>query len=98
MATRPPYYRKIGGTFQPRFTLSMLYLFGFFFLYCLMLVAPSLLNVMQTVPSGPEQEAAAEQVAREVMRPRLWIAMVLSALTTVLGAHFERLPGLRAPR
>ncbi len=98
MAERPPYYRKTGATFRPRFTLSMLYLFGFFFLYCLVLVAPSLLNVMQTVSPGPEQQAAAEEVAREVMRPRLWIAIVLSALTTVLGAHFRILPGLRPNR
>jgi len=92
---RPPYYRKVGTTFQPRFTLSILYLFGFFFLYCLLLVAPSLWEVWQTVPPGPEQQEAAQQVAREVARPRLWIAAVLSALTTILGAHFRLLPGIR---
>jgi len=91
----PPYYRKTGGTFQPRFTLSILYLFGFFFLYCLLLVAPSLLSVLQTLPPGPEQQAAAEQLAREVVAPRLWIAVVLSAVTTILGAHYRLLPGLR---
>jgi hypothetical protein len=92
---RPTYYRKVGATFQPRFTLSILYLFGFFFLYCLLLVAPSLWEVAQTVPPGPEQQEAAQQVAREVARPRLWIAVVLSALTTILGAHYRILPGLR---
>ncbi len=93
---RPPYYRKVGTTFQPRFTLSILYLFGFFFLYCLLLVAPSLLEVAQTVPPGPEQQEAAQQVAHEVVRPRLWIAVVLSALTTILGAHYRILPGLQS--
>jgi hypothetical protein len=97
MDKRPPYYRKTGTTFQPRFTLSMLYLFGFFFLYCLILVTPSLVSVMQTVSPGPEQQAAAEEVAREIVRPRLWIAIVLAATTTTLGAHFRLLPGLRAP-
>jgi hypothetical protein len=93
---RPAYYRKVGATFQPRFTLGILYLFGFFFVYCLLLVAPSLLEVLETVPTGPEQQQAAEQVAREVVRPRLWIAVLLSALTTVLGAHYRVLPGMRA--
>jgi ABC-type uncharacterized transport system permease subunit len=94
---RPPYYRKVGTTFRPRFTLSVLYLFGFFFLYCLLLVAPSLWEVLRTVPTGPEQQEAAQQVAREVIRPRLWIAVVLSAVTTILGAHYRVLPGI-APR
>jgi hypothetical protein len=93
---RPPYYRKVGTTFQPRFTLGILYLFGFFFGYCLLLVAPSLLEVLQTVPPGPEQQEAAQQIAHEVVRPRLWIAVVLSALTTILGAHYGLLPGLRS--
>jgi hypothetical protein len=94
---RPPYYRKVGTTFRPRFTVSLLYLFGFFFLYCLLLVAPSLWEVFRTVPPGPEQQAAAQQVAHEVIRPRLWIAVALSAVTTVLGAHYRILPGI-APR
>jgi hypothetical protein len=93
---RPPYYRKVGTTFQPRFTLSILYLFGFFFLYCVLLVAPSLLEVLRTVPPGPEQQEAAQQAAHEAVRPRLWIAAVLSALTTVLGAHYRILPGLQS--
>jgi hypothetical protein len=94
-ATPPPYYRKIGGTFQPRFTLSILYLFGFFFLYCLLLVAPSLFSLLQAMPPGPEQQAAAEELAREVVAPRLWLAAVLSAVTTVVGAHYRVLPGMR---
>ena len=65
---RPPYYRKAGPTFQPRFTLGLVYLFGFFFLYCLLLIAPSLLEVAQTVPPGPEQQEAAQKVAHEVVR------------------------------
>ena len=93
---RPSYYRKVETTFQPRFTLSILYLFGFFFLYCLLLIAPSLLEVAQTVPPGPEQQEAAQKVAHEVVRPRLWIAAVLSALTTVLGAHYRILPGMQS--
>jgi hypothetical protein len=93
---RPAYYRKTGTAFQPRFTLSILYLFAFFFAYCLLLIAPSLLEILRTVPPGPEQQEAAEQIAHEVVRPRLWIAVVSSALTTILGAHFRLLPGMRS--
>ena len=92
----PPYYRRKGGTFEPRFTLSILYLFGFFFVYCLLLVSPTLLEVLATVPTGPEQEEAARGAAQEAIRPRLWIAVVASALTTVLGVHYRVLPGLRS--
>jgi hypothetical protein len=95
---RPPYYRKVGPTFQPRFTLGLIYLFGFFFLYCMILIAPSLIAILETVPTGPEQQQAAEAVAREVIRPRLWIALGLSAITTVAGAHYHLLPGFREVR
>jgi len=96
--SNPPYYRKPRTGFQPRFTLSILYLFGFFFLYCLLLVSPSLIDVMRNVPTGPEQQEIAKEVVRASVRPRLWIAMLLSALTTTLGAHFGVLPGLRERR
>ena len=95
---RPSYYRKVGTTFQPRFTLGILYLFGFFFLYCMILIAPSLIAVLETVPTGPEQQQAAETVAHEVIRPKLWIAVGLSAITTVAGAHYRLLPGFREVR
>ena len=95
---RPPYYRKAGPTFQPRFTLGLVYLFGFFFLYCMILIAPSLNAVMETLPVGPELQQAAEEVAREAIRPRLWIAFGLSAITTVAGAHYRLLPGFREVR
>ena len=94
----PPYYRRPRSTFQPRFTLSILYLFGFFFLYCLLLVSPSLIDVIQNVPTGPEQQEIAKEIVRESVRPRLWIAMLLSAVTTTLGAHYRVLPGLRERR
>ena len=96
--SRPPYYRKPRAAFQPRFTISILYLFGFFFLYCLLLVSPTLIDVLQNVPPGPEQQALAEAVVRKTVQPRLWVAVLLSALTTTLGAHYGVLPGLRERR
>ena len=42
--------------------------------------------------------SAGEEVAREVIRPRLWIAFGLSSITTVAGAHYRLLPGFREVR
>jgi len=95
---RPPYYRKVGPSFQPRFTLGLVYLFGLFFLYCLILITPSLITVLKTVPDGPAQQQAAQEIAHEVIRPKLWIALVLAASTTVAGAHYRLLPGFRELR
>ncbi len=95
----PPYYRRTGrAPFEPRFTLSILYLFGFFFVYCLLIVLPALIDVLQNVPTGPEQEEAAKRAAQEAIRSRLWIAGVLSTLTTVGGVYYQALPGFRHRR
>ena len=88
--SRPP-------TFQPRFTLSLLYLFGFFLLYCLLLVAPELHEVMQNVPTGPEQQQAAQEAARQAVRPRLLYALAAALATTVVAPRAGWLPGLRRP-
>ena len=93
--SRPPYYRKIHATFQPRFTVGILYLIVFFGIYCLLLVAPALWEVLREIPTGPEQQVAAETAAREVGSLRLWLAAGLSGVTTTLGAHYRVLPGLR---
>jgi len=75
--------------------VSLIYLFGFFFLYCLVMIAPALYEVAQTLPPGPEQEEAAKQAAQQAIQPRLAIAIAASVFTTTLGAHFKILPGLR---
>ena len=85
--SRPP--------FQPRFTLSLFYLFVFFFLYCILLVSPQLYEAARSVPPGPEQEEVTKQMVREAMRPRLWIALVASVATTAIGARAGVLPGMR---
>ncbi len=89
--------RSPSPTFQPRFTLSLLYLLGFFLLYCLLLVAPELSSV--AAPASPEQEEAmkkaAEEVARRAVRPRLPLAGIAAILTVIVGARTGVLPGLR---
>ena len=81
--------------FQPRFTVGLFYLVAFFFLYCRLLVSPQLYEVLRTVPPGPEQEELATQRVREAIRPRFWIPLVASVVTTAIGARSGVLPGMR---
>jgi len=76
--------------------LSLLYLAAFFVLFCFVLMGPELYDVLSTVPTGPEQQRLAEEVARDTIGPRLPAALVLSLLAVGLGGYYERLPGLRA--
>ncbi len=93
----PEPHRSRPPTFQPRFTLSLLYLFGFFLLYCLLFIAPELYEVLRNVPTGPEQEQAAQEVARRAVRPRLPFALAAALVTTVAAARAGWLPGMRRP-
>ena len=97
MSDLPP-RRRPPQVFRPRFTVGLLYVFALFFLFCLMIVAPALYEVWQTVPPGPEQEAAAERMARAAVAPRLHVAFIAAVIVTAVGAHTGALPGLRAPR
>ena len=83
--------------FQPRFTVGLFYLAGFFFLYCLVLIAPELWQVLQAVAPGPEQEQAAAEAARKAVRGRLLPALLAALVTTALGGKAGWLPGLRPP-
>ena len=56
LGRRPP-------AFRPSFTLSLLYMAGFFVLFAVLLILPSLLEVLAEVPVGPEQEQAAYDIA-----------------------------------
>ena len=98
MPGQEPYYRPVrAASFQPRFALSVLYLGGFFFLFALLLVVPALVDAYQDLPPGTEEEqlAVAKDIASEVIRPYLWIAIAGSVFATALGLHFNALPGLR---
>ena len=99
----PPPLRRSPPAFAPRFTLSLIYLFGFFFLYCVLLILPVLFEVQQGLPpdvdtnpaAGEAAVQAAAAAAQAAFQPRIWIAILASVLTTTLGAHFRVLPGLR---
>jgi len=88
---RPPPFPR------PFFTLAIVYLFGFFLVYALALVAPALLAVARSMPPGPDQQAAAERAAYEAAQGRMGIAFVLALATVALGVWSKRLPGFRAP-
>jgi hypothetical protein len=91
-----PPKRNSAPVFQPRFVLSLLYLAAFFVFYCFVLMAPQLIEVLNTVPTGPEQQELAEQVARETLAPRLPIVIALTLVTLGVLGYYQRLPGLRA--
>lgn len=92
MSAQPP-PRPRRATLKPRFTLSLLYFFIFFMLYCLLLVSPALFEVARTMPPGPEQQEIAREVAKEAIQPRLWMAALAAIVTTGLGLYAGVLPG-----
>jgi len=91
-SSRPP-------AFQPRFTLGLFYLFGFFLLYCLLLVAPLLWSMAEPATPGQQEERtqAVAEATRQAIRPKLPIALLAALATTALGARARVLPGLRRP-
>ena len=96
MSSPPPRHRR-PPPFEPRFTLGLLYLGGFFFLFALLVVAAPLWELWQSLPPGSEESeealAQARELARETLRPRLWIALTAALVTTAVGAYAGVLPG-----
>lgn len=80
---------------RPRITLALLYMFGFFFLFCLILVAPALVEVLRSMPPGPEQQEAARVAAQKAAQGKLGIAFALAAVLTGVGMLRGWLPGTR---
>ncbi len=74
------------------------YFFGFFFLFCALLVAPALVGLAVSMAPGPELQARAQQVAHDTIRGRLPLAFLAALVTTGLGLYTRVLPGLREPR
>jgi ABC-type uncharacterized transport system permease subunit len=82
-------------SFRPRATLGLLYFFGFFFVFCFLLVGPVLWRGFQAVSADAAQWDAAQQAVQQAMAPRLWIALVLAAAATLIGGRTGVLPGSR---
>jgi hypothetical protein len=93
----PPAPHRAPPRFQLRFTLGLLYLFGFWFLYCMLIVAPPLWELWQTLPPQAQNDelalrAAAER-AQQAVQPRLLLALAAAAVTTALLSYARLLPG-----
>lgn len=98
MSDPPRPSRRRPHPFRPRFTITLFYLFGIFVLYALLLAAPALIEVFETIPPGPEQQAAAERVTQDALRaPRIWIVAGLALITTAIGTRTGWLPGTQRP-
>ena len=79
----------------------LVYVVALSFVYCFAIAAPILYRFYQIGAAGeasPEQQELLAEAMREVLRGRLWIAVVAAALTTGLGIWARVLPGLRPPR
>ncbi len=88
------------ATFRPRFTLMLLYLFGFFMLFALLFALPDLLAGVQELPPGgdeltPEELDRAREIARGALRGRVPLALGAAVVATGLGIWTRALPGLR---
>ncbi|HEY8494309.1 MAG TPA: hypothetical protein VIN04_10475 [Myxococcota bacterium] len=102
---RPPVRRPRppAPSFRPEFTLLLLYFFGLFLLFALVLALPALLDALRELPpgEGPLTEAErqiAADVAREALRGRVPYAAIAALLVLALGVWTRSLPGLRGPR
>ena len=80
--------------FRPSFTLALVYLVALFFLYAFLLIMPELMTVLRDVQPGPEQQAIAEQAARESFRSKFPWAFALALATLGIGGWLQVLPGL----
>ncbi len=81
--------------FQPRFTLMLLYLALFFFLFAFLLILPDLLDVLASMPPGPDQERAATEVARRAMAGKTIPVFLMALAAAGVGAYYRVLPGMR---
>jgi hypothetical protein len=87
--------------FRASFSLTLVYLFGLFILFALLLALPDLLQAVQQLPPGPEELSEeelelAKQVARRALGGgRLFLAVGCAVVTLGLAAYLQVLPGLK---
>lgn len=83
--------------FAPRFTLGLVYVFVFFFVYCIVFALPELAKVANSGTPGPEMQELAKQAAYGSTRARLPYALVGAIATVAAAAYARVLPGMRGP-
>ena len=89
--------RRSPGTsgFRPRASLGLVYFFGFFVLVLFLLAAPTMWRYRHANPEDPEQQQQLERAVQDTVQPRLWIAVGLATVATVVGGRLRLLPGTR---
>jgi hypothetical protein len=88
------------AAFRPEFTLFLVYFFGFFVFFALLLALPDLLEALRTLPpaaSIEEERAAGARVARAALAGKLVWALVAAIVALGIGAYARVLPGLKRP-
>ena len=70
------------AAFAPRFTMSLIYLFGFFFLYCFVLITPTLFEISQAMPRMRNREVAKRWLACEILKRPLTTIQTTSSPRT----------------
>lgn len=100
--SRPPIRRRTSTpAFRPEFTLFVIYFFGFFLFFSLLLALPDLLEGLRSLPpsaSIEEERAAGARIAKRAVEGRLSWALLAALAALGLGAYTKTLPGLRSRR
>ena len=95
----PP--RRPRPAYRPAFTLTLLYLFGFFVLFALLFALPDLMRGVMQLPPGPEElspqelELAKQIARRALVGGRLFVAVGCAVVTIGLATYLNVLPGLK---
>jgi hypothetical protein len=87
-----------GPTFQPRFTLTLLYLLVFFVFYGLLFAAPDLAPLLGEEGRGLAPEALQERarvVTQQTLRGKVPLAFGAALVTVAVAAWRRALPGMR---
>jgi hypothetical protein len=75
--------------------VTLAYFAGFFLLFCLLIVAPALVEVAREGEPSADMEARAQTAAHDAIQGRLPLALVAALVATGIGAYARVLPGLR---
>ncbi len=87
--------RRRSQPFRPHGTVALLWFAIFFVVFGLVLIAPGLVRIWRELPTGPEQQQAAFEYAREAVRPRLLLVFLLALAAAAVGVARGLLPGAR---
>ncbi|HME73894.1 MAG TPA: hypothetical protein VKM54_29140 [Myxococcota bacterium] len=94
MSASPPTRRR-APPFRPLFSLTLAYFAGFFLLFCLLIVAPALVQVAREGEPSEQMQVRAQSAAHDAIQGRLPLALIGALVLTGIGVYARALPGLR---